>query len=174
MNWKFLAGDYLLRLPVSEQDQTILLELLQHDIAQHIPAAPVVISAQIDDELRRMAQRFAAREAAYWLIENVEDKLVGRISVQQINWLQRSAQLVWELAEGLELADVQQFFPKLSAFLFNDLGLHRLEMRLRPDFQRHNDLLTGLGFQYEGKLPAQLEFQGETLDLAVWGLIAEK
>src|SRR5690606_35713548 len=113
-------------------------------------------------------------EAAYWLIENVEDKLVGRISVQQINWLQRSAQLVWELAEGLELADVQQFFPKLSAYLFNDLGLHRLEMRLRPDFQRHNDLLTGLDFQYEGKLPAQLEFQGETLDLAVWGLIAEK
>lgn len=172
MNWNFLAGDYLLRLPVSEQDQNALFEhLQQHDIAAHIPRLAIVTEAQIEGELRRMAQRFQAREAAFWLVENVEDKLVARVSVQHINWLQRSAQLVWELNTDLQLADLQKFMPKLFEFCFQELGLHRLEMRLRQA-PAHQELLQGLGFVYEGTLPAQLEFQSENIDLEVWSLLA--
>lgn len=174
MNWNFLAGDFVLRLPVAENDQPLLFELLQQSAAvAHIPRTALIMQPQIEDEFRRMAQRFEAREAAFWLIENLEDKLIARVSVQHINWLQRSAQLVWELTEEVTLADMQQFMPKLTEFLFTELGLHRLEMRLRPDFQRHNDLLEGLGFEYEGCLPAQLEHQDENIDLAVWSLLSK-
>lgn len=172
MNWNFLAGDFVLRLPVAENDQPVLFELLQQPaVLAHIPRTVIITKAQLEDEFRRMAQRFQAREAAFWLVENAEDKLIARVSAQQINWLQRSAQLVWELNADVTLADMQQFMPKLTEFLFNELGLHRLEMRLRPDFQQHNSLLEGLGFQYEGCLPAQLEHQGENVDLAVWSLL---
>lgn len=171
MNWNFLANDYLLRLPVAEHDQSTLLEFLgQADIAAHIPRLALVTSAQVDNELRRMAERFQAREAAFWLIENVEDKLVARVSVQGINWLQRSAQLVWELSPALSLNDLQQFMPKLFEFCTQELGLHRLEMRLRAD-ARQQEWLQGLGFVYEGTLPAQLEFQGENIDLEVWSYL---
>lgn len=172
MNWNFLANDYLLRLPMSDQDQGILLEFLsQKDISAHIPRQAIITEPQLEQELRRMAERFQAREAAFWLVENKEDKLVGRISVQHINWLQRSGQMVWELAESLDLAQMQLFMPKLLEFCFQELGLHRIEMRLRAD-TRHQALLKGLGFAHEGTLPAQLEFQGETIDLEVWSYLS--
>lgn len=174
MIWNFLAGDYLLRLPVADSDRTILQELLQVPAASaHIPRLPFYFDGQLDEEFRQIVQRFEAREAAYWMVENAEDKLVARISIQHISWLQRSAQLQWELSDLIDLEGLQQILPALKKFCFEELGLHRLEMRLRPDFERHNQLLTALGFEYEGCLPEQLEFQDESVDLAVWSILAD-
>lgn len=172
MIWNFIAGDYLLRLPVADNDRNILQELLQvPEVSAHIPRLPFYFDAQLDEEFRQIAQRFEAREAAYWMVENEQDTLVARISIQQINWLQRNAQLQWELSDQIDLEGLQQVFPALKKFCFEELGLHRLEMRLRPDFERHNRLLTALGFEYEGCLPEQLEFQKENIDLAVWSIL---
>lgn len=173
MNWNFLTGNFLLRLPNAEHDQLALFELLQQPrVAEHIPAAALVTNAQVEDELRRIAQRFQLREAAFWLIENEQDQLVGRISIQHISWLQRNAQLQWELSEQLGLTELQQILPKLLEFCFSQLGLHRLEMRLRPEAERHAALLQALGFVQEGQLPAQLEYQGQSIDLALWSCLA--
>lgn len=173
MIWNFIAGDYLLRLPVADNDRNILQELLQvPEASAHVPRLPLYFEGQLDEEFRQMVQRFEAREAAFWLVENEEDKLVARISIQHINWLQKSAYIQWELSDQIDLSGLQQVLPAVKKFCFEELGLHRLEMRLRPDFERHNQLLTALGFEYEGCLPEQLEFQNENIDLAVWSILA--
>lgn len=170
MNWNFTAGEFSLRLPNSEQDASALFGLLSDPVVSaHIPRAPLSEAHQVTDELRRMAMRFEAREAAFWLVEK-EQQLLGRIGISHINWMQRSAQLQWELSPALDLEAMRKLLPSVREFCFQTLSLHRLELRLLV--QTQDELLNGLGFSFEGILPAQLEYQGEDRDLAIWSLLA--
>lgn len=170
MNWNFTAGDYSLRLPNSEQDVEALMGLLQQEsLCAHVPYAPLTEVHRVVDELRRMAMRFEAREAAFWLVEK-DGQLLGRIGLQRINWMQRSAQLQWELTPALDLPAMQQVLPALLRFAFDELNLHRIEMRLVASGTQ-DALLQGLGLHFEGVLPAQLEFMGKDVDLALWSLL---
>lgn len=174
MNWNFTAGHFSLRLPVTDQDGGALFALLnaQHRL-DHIPRIAMNVEAQALDELRRMAMRFETREAAFWLVEGTYDQqLIARIGLQRINWMLLSAQLYWELADEVDLAMLQEFAPAVLNFAFDQLGLHRIEMRLKTGSTRHADLLKGLGFQYEGCLPAQLEIEGQDIDLDVYSFLA--
>lgn len=171
--WNFSAGDFSLRLPITDQDGDALFALLNDaDIAAHIPRLPLTVSVQALDELRRMAMRFETREAAFWLVENNAGELIGRIGIQHINWLQRSARLQWEFPASVTAAELQQIVPAVLNYAFNELGLHRIEMRLEPGHELQQQRLQALGFQREGCLPAQLEFEGRSVDLELWSVLA--
>ena len=171
--WNFTAGDYSLRLPVTDRDGDTLFALLSDTgIAAHIPRLPLTVSAQALDELRRMAMRFETREAAFWLVENNAGELIGRIGIQNINWLQRSARLQWEFPHNVSVAALQQIVPAVLNYGVHELGLHRVEMRLEPGHELQQQRLQALGFQREGCLPAQLEFEGRSIDLELWSFLA--
>lgn len=172
MNWNFSAGQFALRLPVTEQDSEALFDLLkQQPLSDHIPRLAMTISVQAYDELRRMAMRFETREAAFWLVENADGKVVARVGVQRINWMLRAAQMQWEISDSLTLTEVNEFVSAIRNFCFDELGLHRLEMRLRRN-ERQQALLQGLGFSHEGQLPAQLEYENSSIDLDLWSYLA--
>jgi ribosomal-protein-alanine N-acetyltransferase len=174
MNWNFTAGDFQLRLPVTDEDGDAVYELLKDASRRaHLPALPLDVSAQALDDLRRWALRFQTREAACWLIEQ-QGQLRGRIGLQHINWMTLSAQLWWELDEDLALADMQQVVPAVVAFCQRELGLHRIEVRLRREATRHLELAQELGFVHEGYLPAQLEFEGDSVDLELFSQLAAR
>lgn len=171
--WNFTAGDYSLRLPVTDQDGDALFALLSDaDIAAHIPRLPLTVSAQALDELRRMAMRFETREAAFWLVENNAGELIGRIGIQNINWLQRSARLQWEFPHHVTMDALQQIVPAVLKYGFTELGLHRVEMRLETGHALEEQRLQTLGFQFEGCLPAQLEFEGRSVSHQLWSVLA--
>ncbi len=171
--WNFTAGGFSLRLPVTEQDNEALFVLLNDaEVAAHIPRLPLTVSVQALDELRRVAMRFETREAAFWLVENNAGELIGRIGIQHINWLQRSARLQWEFPASVTAAELQQIVPAVLNYAFNELGLHRIEIRLEPGHALQQQRLQALGFQREGCLPAQLEFEGRSVDLELWSFLA--
>ena len=174
MNWNFSAGNFSLRLPVTDQDGDALYALMSvQEQVDHLPRLAMSVSAQALDELRRMAMRFETREAAFWLVEGMYDKqLVARIGIQKINWMQLSAQLQWELSAAVELPELQEIFPAIANFIFDELNLHRLEMRLREGSDKHEQLLKNLGFTFEGVLPAQVEYEGESVNMAGWSLLS--
>lgn len=174
MNWNFTVGHFNVRLPISDQDGDALFALLsEQQRVDHIPRLAMTVSAQALDELRRMAMRFETREAAFWLVEGTYDQqLLARIGVQKINWLQRAAQLQWELADALDDDSLRQIVPAVCDFCFDQLGLHRLEMRLRVGSDAHEARLQRLGFRHEGFLPAHVEYNDETIDLALYSLLA--
>ena len=173
MSWNFETANFSVRLPVMDEDGPQLFELLKNqNAAAHIPRLAQTVDAQALDELRRMTMRFDSREAAFWLVEGRFDKKIfARIGIQHINWMMLNAQLVWELDDELTDEGVLEFVPQLLEYVFAALKLHRIEMRLRPQQERHERLLTWLGFAKEGCLPAQLEFEGESVDLEVWSLL---
>ena len=174
MNWNFPAGNFTLRLPLVDQDGAALYDLLKEQTrVDHIPRLAMSVEAQALDELRRMAMRFETREAAFWLVEGAYDQqLLARIGIQKINWMLSSAQLQWELSDAADLAVLQEVMPPLLNFCFSELGLHRIEMRLRAGSEPHETLLQQLGFHYEGCLPAQVEYNDSSVDMALYSFLA--
>ena len=173
MNWNFTTGVFQCRLPVAGDDNQALLTLLgKQTQLNHIPRLAVENMDQVEDELRRMVMRFENREAAFWLIEGQYDQqIIARVSIQKINWMMLSAQLQWELTDACTLQSLQTVLPDLMGFIFNELGLHRLELRLAKASQ-YAGWPEQLGFTAEGILPQQQEFEGQDVDLEVYSRLA--
>lgn len=174
MNWNFSTPNFSLRLPDASQDGDALYELLsQQDVMAHIPKASMSVSAQSLDELRRVAMRFEVRESACWLVEGSFDKqLIARVGIQKINWMTDSAQFWWELSDKIDFTILAEVIPAVMNFCFDELKLNRLEMRVVAGSALHEEYLKQIGFQYEGCLPAQQEFEGKTIDLALYSFLA--
>jgi ribosomal-protein-alanine N-acetyltransferase len=173
MNWNFETDNYIIRLPVSDQDGDALYSLLsQQAVVDHIPRAAMTLEDQAIDELRRIAMRFEGREAVSWLIERKADgQFLARISVQHINWMMLNTQMQWELSPECDLAVLQEVVPAVLKLLSNDLQLHRIEMRVRSGNEQYKTNLETLGFDYEGKLPAQFEYEGGDVDLDIYSVL---
>lgn len=179
MNWNISTEHFTLRLPDSSRDADALYQLLSNrDAVAHIPKAAMAVSAQAFDELRRIAIRFEARESACWLVEvkshqlEAPQQLIARIGIQKISRMTDSAQLWWELAENANFSVLAEVMPALMSFCFDELQLHRLEMRIRTGSDRYANWLTQLGFSAEGCLPAQQEYEGQLVDLELYSFLA--
>ncbi|MEQ3692511.1 MAG: GNAT family protein [Thalassolituus sp.] len=173
MNWNFETDNYIIRLPVSDQDGDALYALLSdQSVVEHIPRAAMTVENQAIDELRRIAMRFEGREAVSWLIERKSDgQLLARIGVQHINWMMLNTQMQWELNPECDLAVLQEVVPAVLKLLSNDLQLHRIEMRVRLGNEKYKTNLEALGFEYEGQLPAQFEYEGGDVDLDIYSVL---
>lgn len=173
MNWNFDTDNYIIRLPVSDQDGDVLHALLSDQSAvDHIPRMAMTLENQATDELRRIALRFESREAVSWLIESKTDgQLLARIGVQYINWMMLNTQMQWELIPECDLAVLQEAVPAILKVLSDDLQLHRVEMRVRSGNEKYKQSLKALGFECEGKLPAQFEYDGSDVDLDVYSVL---
>jgi ribosomal-protein-alanine N-acetyltransferase len=57
---------------------------------------------------------------------------------------------------------------------FGALGLHRLEITLRPENGPSRRVVEKLGFRYEGERPKFLHIDGDWRDHEVWALHAEE
>jgi RimJ/RimL family protein N-acetyltransferase len=179
MNWNFETEHFFIRLPISDQDGDALYGLLKNpQTSAHLPRLPMFASVQSLDELRRATLRFQAREAAVWLVESRSDnidemaELKARFTLQNINWMLQSGRLQWELAASLTQPQFAEILAAIEHFCFAELGLHRLEVRMLPDAQPHADWLQTLGYIHEGCLPAQLEYEGEWVDQALYSRLA--
>ncbi|MDO6681291.1 MULTISPECIES: GNAT family N-acetyltransferase [unclassified Oceanobacter] len=179
MNWNLQAGPFVIRLPVIDQDGDALYGLLKDpDASAHIPKPPMYASVQSLDELRRASMKFKSREGACWLVEchsgdvDALAELLARVTLDSINWMLNSARLQWEVSPSVEADELETIIGAIEAFCFNELGLHRLEVALLPGSTRHEAFLDQLGYQYEGCLPAQLEFDEQWRDLNLYARLA--
>jgi len=174
MSWNFETENYIVRLPISDQDGDALYQLLsQQAVVDHIPRMAMTVDAQALDELRRVAMRFEGREAAFWLIEGKNSgKLQARIGIQYINWMMLNAQLQLELSPEFPLDGLKEVLTEIKNYLFNELHLHRLETRIRTGISGLPEKLLALGFEKEGTLPSQFEYEGEDVSLDIYSIIS--
>jgi ribosomal-protein-alanine N-acetyltransferase len=175
MNWNFDTDNYIIRLPISDQDSDALYALLSDQKAvEHIPRAAMTVENQAIDELRRIAMRFEGREAVSWLVERKSDgQLLARIGVQHINWMMLNCQMQWELSPECDLAVLTEVIPAILNVLTNDLQLRRVEIRIRAgsvsvEQKQH---LEALSFEHEGSLPSQFEYNGEDVNLDIYSVL---
>jgi len=141
--------------------------------------------AWASDELTRAAFRRRLRryeteirnDMAYpfFVFRNADDALVGGCTLSNVRrGVCQSASLGYWIGEsyarkGYTLAAVKIIAP----FVFETLGLHRLEAACIPDNEPSKSLLRKLGFQEEGRARGYLQIGGEWRDHALFALLKD-
>jgi ribosomal-protein-alanine N-acetyltransferase len=137
------------------------------------------------DELTRAAYRRRLRrydneirnDMAYpfFVFRNTDDVLVGGCTLSNVRrGVCQSASLGYWVGEpyarqGYTLAAVTAIIP----FVFETLGLHRLEAACIPDNEPSSGLLRKLGFQEEGRARGYLQIGGEWRDHTLFALLKD-
>lgn len=137
------------------------------------------------DELTRAAFRRRLRryeteirnDMAYpfFVFRSADDVLVGGCTLSNVRrGVCQSASLGYWIGEsyarkGYTLAAVKIIAP----FVFETLGLHRLEAACIPDNEPSSKLLRKLGFQEEGRARGYLQIGGEWRDHVLFALLKD-
>lgn len=110
-----------------------------------------------------------------WVI-TYEDQLVGQLTVGGIAYGSlRSAHAGYWIDERLAGRGVVPTAVALGAdYCFYTLGLHRLEINLRPENAASRRVVEKLGFRYEGLRERYLHIDGDWRDHLTFALTAEE
>ena len=114
-----------------------------------------------------------AREPRGWSGVFRRGVLVGAIGVAEVELQKQSAQIGYYLAAdacGRGLATMA--CRALLAHLFEEVGIHRVELRMAATNDRSIRLAQRLGFTCEGRLRDADVYDGQRRDLLVFGMLA--
>jgi RimJ/RimL family protein N-acetyltransferase len=120
-----------------------------------------------------LGQRARGEVLAWVLAEPDGDRLVGSIAVFALDRANARAEIGYSLRtdrQGQGLA--QEAMRAVLAFLFDELGIERVEADVDPRNVPSCRLLERLGFRREGLLRARWRVAGEVCDSALYGLLA--
>jgi len=101
-----------------------------------------------------------------------EDRLTGIISLFDIRPVHRSAAMGYWIsrsAQGKGLAT--RSAERLIAYGFEELNLHRIEIRAAPQNRKSRQLAERLGFTFEGQLREAEQRYGQFNDLCLYSLL---
>lgn len=173
MNWNLTTEKYDVRFAHEEDIPSLFALLKTESVVKFHPKNAMVVEAQAMDEARRMVMQFEAKEAAFWLVEEIATgNVIARIQLQKFNWVNASAQLVLDvLPEYKTLEHVAELMYAVMGLAYEDLSLHRIECLLQAQDSVSINLFRGMGFQHEGQLCSVLEFEGQWIDYQVYSLL---
>ena len=121
--------------------------------------------------IRSVLDMFAAHNgftAAIWHRERV----AGVIGTHRIDWRNRRVELGYWLAEEFQGRGLMSDACRLAiAHLFDDMDLHRVEIRCAAGNAKSNAIPRRLGFKHEGTLRDAELVNGRYLDLLVYAML---
>jgi ribosomal-protein-alanine N-acetyltransferase len=173
MNWNLETEQYFVRFAHEEDIPSIYALLGSEEVVKNHPKNPMVVEAQAMDEARRMVMQFEAKEAAFWLVEEkTSGKVIARISLQNFNWVNASAQLKVDIFTDFKTQSVlAELIYAVATLAYEDLSLHRLEWFLLRQDERSIKLAEAFGFNHDGQLNSYIEFEGSWIDYQVFSLL---
>lgn len=168
-----------LKLITSDTAAESLFDLMSNDLPLlHIPRQPMQAVRQSEELIQAYIQRFQARQGAAWqLFEEASEEPQMLLALESINWMHMNARMSWVLKEPENAEKLKHWLPPVLSFLRDELGLQRIEVLLNQvtpatTMKGYADALLFIGFQKEGYLPDQQEFNGESVSLDLWGILA--
>jgi ribosomal-protein-alanine N-acetyltransferase len=129
---------------------------------------------------RRRLKRYASEREwktgeTYFLVSLENDNPIGGISISNIRYgVARSCIIGYWM--GLEYAGKGYMLKSvlaLSNYVFNELGLYRIEAACLPNNKRSSQLLENAGFMREGIVRKYLEIDGERRDHVLYSLLRD-
>lgn len=104
-----------------------------------------------------------------------QDKLAGHISFNRIDQENKAAFIGYWLAKNFEAQGlVTQSVTALIRYGFQELHLHRMELRCAPENERSRKVALRLGFQYEGRLRDAEWLYDHFVDHEIYSLLAHE
>ena len=125
--------------------------------------------------LRRQTRRARLAEAMPFVVE-VDGAFAGQIAVDPIIWgATRSAQVGYWIGSPWQGRGIMRLAVALVLdHLLGPVGLHRVEINVRPDNERSLALCRGLGLREEGLRRGYMHINGAWADHVSFAALAEE
>ena len=125
--------------------------------------------------LRRQTRRARLAEAMPFVVE-VDGAFAGQIAVDPITWgATRSAQVGYWIGSPWQGRGIMRLAVALVLdHLLGPVGLHRVEINVRPDNERSLALCRGLGLREEGLRRGYMHINGAWADHVSFAALAEE
>jgi RimJ/RimL family protein N-acetyltransferase len=129
------------------------------------------------DEEKWVAQQSARSDTYSFAIETLSDtRYIGGCGINQLDWKNRVVELgifigdkaYWDQGYGTDALKV------LLRFVFAQLNMHKVSLRVLSFNARAQKVYKRLGFQEEGRLREERFVDGEYYDLVIMGLLQEE
>jgi len=125
--------------------------------------------------VRRLRLEARERRTLPWII-TVNDRLAGQLTVGGITWGSLRAAYIGYWIDQRHAG--QGFTPTAVAmavdYCFETLGLHRIEINVRPENHASRRVPEKLGFRVEGLRPRYLHIDGDWRDHLTYAMLAEE
>ncbi|HYQ24269.1 GNAT family protein [Stenotrophomonas sp.] len=132
---------------------------------------PTEARAQIDDDL---AAHTTGTQLKLAVRESLDGPLLGICVVFALDRDAARAEIGYLLAPDKQgQGYMHEALQQVVTYLFEILGLHRVEAEIDPRNRPSAHVLDRLGFHLEGVLRQRWRIQGEPSDSAVYGLLAD-
>lgn len=171
-----LPPDAELRLLVAEHAEELfhLCDANRLRLSQFLPWIDTTYSAHDTRSFIKGAlDQFAAGEgfhAGIWC----EGRLAGCIGLHKIDWLNRSVSLgYWVSAEFSGRGLVTRAAAACTAYCFDELKLHRVEIRCAVQNEASRRVAERLGFEREGILRGAQKVRDRYFDMLIFSKLAQ-
>ena len=155
-------------LRLAENDRLVLWEAT-------LPAGGGEALSTFPVFLRRQTRRARLAEAMPFVVE-VDGAFAGQIAVDPIIWgATRSAQVGYWIGSAWQGRGIMRLSVALVLdHLLGPVGLHRVEINVRPDNERSLALCRGLGLREEGLRRGYMHINGAWADHVSFAALAEE
>ncbi len=131
-------------------------------------------STSIEDSeqfIRHSLEQFA-RNDGFQLAIRYKGKIAGIIGLHAINWSNRSTSIGYWLGEGFQGNGLMtKACEAVVAYCFEELGLHRIEIRAAEGNEKSQAIPQRLGFRKEGCIRESEWLYDHFVDHHVYGLL---
>jgi RimJ/RimL family protein N-acetyltransferase len=107
----------------------------------------------------------------YALHANAENKIIGSVNVDQIDWHNERAELSYWISSDYEGRGFITQGVMLLEEELRSIGIHRIEVQCVPDNTRSIKLLEKLGYTFEAQLKERFKFHNQFKDLNMYSKI---
>jgi RimJ/RimL family protein N-acetyltransferase len=175
MAFTSIRTDRLLLRPVRENDVDAAFERRSDpEVAKYQDWSMPYSRERAEESIARALTVDGPTEDAWWMVTvaDPDDTVVLGDLVAHLTWQGRSAEIgytfarhAWGQGYALEAATA------LVRYLFDDVGVHRVEGKLHPDNIASAMLLERLGLRFEGRTRGSFWLDGENSDDAIYGAV---
>ncbi len=180
--WPVVLNDGPVTLrPLRQRDATAWRAVRLRNVAwlqpweATVPAGVGEVAPSFGVMVRRL--RLEAREGrALPFVIEYEGQLVGQLTVGGIGWGSlRAGHVGYWIDSAVAGRGIMPTAVALAVdHCFRELGLHRIEVAIRPENLRSQRVIAKLGFRFEGTRERFLHIDGDWRDHLIYALTAEE
>lgn len=167
-----LTGKRICLTALEPADLPVLLPFFQDmaSLAYYIPTTARPLNAP---QLEKMLDDWNDGNESFVFAVRHEDKLVGLINLDGLDWANSHAEIGIALTENQTRGQgyAGEALALLIDFAFRELGLHRIWARIIDGNEPSLKLFARLGFQPEGRMREHVRRFGQYRDMLIYGLL---
>ena len=158
---------------IAEEAVVVVRENLEH-LKPWMPWAVVDYSLEHANAWIEKSQEAAAKDGTFGLLIFLRGRIIGSIGIHDLDLVNKRTSMGYWIDHRHEGKGIITRCSKvLIEYLFDTMGLHRIQINCNVENTRSRAVPERLGFVFEGRLRHAELINGEFRDWAVYSLLAD-